>query len=222
MNIAILGAHGQIAMLLHPMLAANQHHVRGLIRNPDHADQVQRAGAEPVICDVEKLGDISACVGQADLVIFAAGAGPGSGEARKFSVDRDGAIKLMEACKKNSIQRYIMISAMRTDEPRGNEVFQAYLQAKAQADEALRKSGLAYTIIKPGRLTDKLPTGHVALEPSLPPGEISRADVAGVLAEIVDLPQSAGHEWDLTTGESALEMAVRRAAGIEPAGKFEP
>lgn len=222
MNIVILGAHGNIAMLLHPMLAANEHHVRGLIRNPDHADEVHRAGAEPVICDVEKHDDISSCVGKADLVIFAAGAGPGSGEARKWTVDRDGAIKLMEACKKNGIQRYVMISAMRADEPRGNEVFQTYLQAKAQADKALRSSGLAYTILRPGRLTDTLSTGRVALEPTLPPGEVSRADVAGVISEIVELPQTTGCEWDLTSGNISLEMAVRRAAGMESASDFEP
>lgn len=222
MNIVILGAHGNIAMLLHPMLVANEHHVRGLIRNPDHVDEVRRAGAEPVVCDVEKHEDISSHVGQAELAIFAAGAGPGSGEARKWTVDRDGAVKLMDACKKNGIQRYIMISAMRTDEPRGNELFQTYLRAKAQADEALRKSGLAYTILKPGRLTDNLPTGYVALDASLPSGEISRADVAGVLSEIVELPQTIGFEWDLTSGNTLLEMAVRRAAGINSASEFEP
>ncbi len=211
MKIAILGAHGQIAMLLHPILRSNGHEVIGLIRNPEHADEVQSAGARPVICDVETQDDISEAVGKVDALVFAAGAGPGSGADRKWTVDRDGAIKLMDAAKKNGIRRYVMIGAMKVEEPRGNEVFQVYQKAKSEADKALRESGLDWTIIRPGRLTDDLPKGRIALGPDLESGEIPRADVAAVVAEILDMPETAGYQWDLTSGDSQIDVAIRQA-----------
>lgn len=214
MKITIAGAHGQIAMLLHPILRRKGHKVRGIIRKEEQAGDLREAGAEPVVCDIEEQDDISEAVGQADAVLFAAGAGPGSGAERKFTVDRDGAIKLIEAAKKNGINRYVMISAMGLDEPRGNAVFQAYQKAKAEADEALRNSGLDYTIIKPGRLTDEPGTGHVALAPELPRAEISRQDVAEVLALVLETPETSGHTFDLTTGETSISEAVETALNI--------
>ncbi|MDG5765862.1 SDR family oxidoreductase [Balneolales bacterium ANBcel1] len=206
------GGHGQIAMLLHSILKSNGHQVFGIIRNEEHADEVREAGAEPVICDIEKSDDISDAVGEVDAVVFAAGAGPGSGAARKWTVDRDGALKLIEAAKKNNIRRYVMISAMKVEEPRGNEVFQVYQKAKAEADKALRESGLDYTIIRPGRLIDDLPRGRVSLAPDLPGGEIPRADVAAVVAEVLESPESVGHQWDLVTGDMEIDKAIRNAA----------
>ncbi|MBP3193762.1 SDR family oxidoreductase [Natronogracilivirga saccharolytica] len=210
MKVAVLGAHGQIAMLLHPILRSNGNQITGLIRNPDHAAEVERAGAKPVVCDVEAEEDISPAVGDADAVIFAAGAGPGSGAERKWSVDRDGALKLIEAAKKKGIRRYVMISAMKAEEPRGNEVFQAYLEAKSQADKALRESGLDYTIIRPGRLTDDLPAGRVTLGPDLESGEIPRADVATVVAEVLENQGTIGHQWDVVSGDIPVENAIKR------------
>lgn len=211
MKISIVGGHGSIAMLLHPILKGKGHQIRGIIRKQEQADDLREAGAEPVVCDVEKHTDISGAVGDADAVLFAAGAGPGSGAERKWTVDRDGAIKLMEAAVKNGIDRYVMISAMGTDNPRGNEVFRAYLKAKEEADEALRNSGLAYTIIKPGRLTDEPGTGKVALAENLEKGEIPRADVAAVLAEILETPEAAGCQFDLVAGDTPVQKAVQQA-----------
>jgi nucleoside-diphosphate-sugar epimerase len=139
MKIVIAGGHGQIAMHLHPILKQNGHSVKGLIRKEEQADDLKDAGAEPVLVDIEKEDDISEAVGSADAVVFAAGAGPGSGKERKWTVDRDGAVKLIGAAKKNEISRYVMISAMGLDTPRGDEVFRVYQQAKAEADEALPK-----------------------------------------------------------------------------------
>jgi len=164
-----------------------------------------------VICDVESQEDIAEAVGRVDAVVFAAGAGPGSGAGRKWTVDRDGALKLIEAARKNDISRYVMISAMKVEEPRGNEVFQVYQKAKSEADKALRESGLDWTIIRPGRLTDNLPTGRVALGPDLEPGEIPRADVAAVVAEVLEMPETAGYQWDLTSGDTLVEAAIRQA-----------
>jgi len=208
MQIVIAGGHGQIAMLLHPLLKARGHQVRALVRNLDHADDVRRAGAEPVLCDLEAEGDVSGAVGKADAVVFAAGAGPGSGAARKLTMDRDGAIKLIDAARRNGIGRYVMISAMNAEEPRGDEVFQTYLRAKAEADEALRRSGLDYTIVRPGRLTNEPGSGRVCLAPRLPRGEISRADVAPVLACVLDAPATVGRQFDVTAGDQAIAEAV--------------
>lgn len=185
MKVVIAGGHGKIAMHLHPVLTSVGHEVTGLIRNPDYASALEAAGAKPVICDLEKEEDLSPFVGPADAVVFAAGAGPGSGADRKWTMDRDGALKLMEACRSNGIRRYVMISAMKAEAPRGNEVFQVYLKAKSEADAALRNSGLDYTIVRPGRLTDDSPTGKVALAEDLPRGEIPRADVASVVAACI-------------------------------------
>lgn len=214
MKITIVGGHGSIAMLLHPILKRKGHEVRGIIRKKEQADDLKAAGASPIICDIEEREDISDAVGNVDAVLFAAGAGPGSGADRKFTVDRDGAIKLIEAAKKNDISRYVIISAMGLDEPRGNAVFQAYQQAKAEADEALKKSGLDYTIIKPGRLTHEEGTGKVALAPELPRGEIPRQDVAEVLAEVLESAQTSGMELDLTTGETPISQAIENAVKI--------
>ncbi|MDI6402259.1 SDR family oxidoreductase [Balneolaceae bacterium ANBcel3] len=211
MKICVVGAHGQIAMLLHPLLKSNGHEVYGIIRNPDHAEDLRRAGAVPVICDIEKEKDISAAVGNVDAVVFAAGAGPGSGADRKWTVDRDGALKLIEASKKNGITRYIMVSAMNPETPRGNDVFQVYLKAKAEADQALRESGLEYTILRPGRLLNDVSCGRISLDESLEPGEICRVDVAGVIAEVLDTPASAGCQWDLVRGDIPIETAVQKA-----------
>lgn len=208
MKITIVGGHGDIAMLMHPILKRKGHQVRGIIRDEDQAEDLENVGATPVLCDIEKEDDISEAVGQVDAVLFAAGAGPGSGADRKFTVDRDGAIKLIDAAKNNNISRYVMISAMGLDTPRGNAVFQAYQNAKAEADEALRKSGLDYTIIKPGKLTDEEGTGRVALAPDLPRGKISRQDVAEVLAEVIENPRTAGLELALTEGETPVQQAV--------------
>lgn len=205
MKITVAGAHGKIAMLLHPKLIERGHKVRGIIRKEEQAEDLQKLGVEPVVADIEKKEDISDAVGMADAVLFAAGAGPGSGAARKWTVDRDGAIKLMKACHKNGIDRYVIISAMGLDKPRGSEMFQVYQKAKAEADKALRNSGLDYTIVKPGRLTDEPGTGKVFIGKNLERGEIPREDVASVLAEVFDSSDSIGMEFDLVQGENPID-----------------
>lgn len=208
MKITVVGAHGSIAMLLHPKLIENGHSVRGIIRKEEQAQDLKEIGVEPVVADIEQLDDISDAVGDVDAVLFAAGAGPGSGAARKWTVDRDGAIKLIDACINNGIDRYVIISAMGLDEPRGNEVFQVYQTAKAEADEALRNSRLKYTIVKPGRLTDELGTGNVSVGKNLDRGEIPREDVAAVLAEVFETPETAGFQFDLVSGEKSIQKAI--------------
>jgi len=204
MNITIVGAHGSIAQLLHPKLIENGHSVRGIIRKKEQAETLEKMGVEPVVSDIEAETDISDSVGDVDAVVFAAGAGPGSGKERKYTVDRDGAIKLMRACQKNGIQRYIMISVMGLDKPRGNDVFQVYQKAKAEADEALINSGLNYTIIKPGRLTDDKGTGWVKIG-NLEGGEIPREDVASVIAESLENDSAFRKAFDLLSGQQTYQ-----------------
>lgn len=212
MNITIVGGHGSISMLLHQILIKKGHTVRGIIRKGEQADNLRKAGAEPVLCDIEKEDEISDAVGSADAVVFAAGAGPGSGAERKWTVDRDGALKLIKAAGTNGISRYVMISAMGLEQPRGDEVFRTYQRAKAEADEALRNSGLDYTIIKPGRLTDEKGTGLVTLASNLERGEIPRMDVAAVIAEVLESPATAGRTFDLISGDTPIPEAVEKVA----------
>jgi len=207
MKITIAGAHGKIARLLHPKLIDRGYEVRGLIRKEEQKSDLEEMGVEPVVCDIEKELDISDAVGDVDAVVFAAGAGPGSGKERKWSVDRDGAIKLMRACANKEIRRYILISAMGLEDSRGDEVFQVYQKAKKEADEALLNSGLNYTIIKPGRLTDDDGTGKINAG-KLESGEISREDVAEVIAESLENKHTYYKVFDVLKGETPVSEAL--------------
>jgi uncharacterized protein YbjT (DUF2867 family) len=209
MKITIAGANGQIAKLLHPKLINAGHEVRGIIRKEEQAHPLKKLGVVPVVADMEAEDDLSEAVGNADAVLFAAGAGPGSGADRKWSVDRDGAIKLIEACKASGIRRYVMISAMGLETPRGSEVFQVYQKAKLQADNALKESGLDYTIVKPGRLTNDSPKERIRGGRNLDSGEIPRADVASVLAAVLSDHLASGLEFDLVSGEQKISEALQ-------------
>lgn len=210
MLVVVAGGHGQIARLLYPELSARGHESRGLIRNPEHGDDLRAQGAEPVVCDMESETDLSPFVAGAGAVVFAAGAGPGSGPERKQTVDLGAAIKLIRACQAAGVGRYLMISAMGAADPTaGPESMHPYLKAKAGADEALRESGLAHTIVRPGRLTDEPATGRVRVGERLERGEITRADTARVLAACLDIEQSVGRTFDVLNGETPVEDALR-------------
>ena len=212
MRVVVAGGHGKIAMLLHPLLVERGDTVRALIRNPDHADEVRAAGAEPIYCDLEAEADIASAVGPAEAVVFAAGAGPGSGAERKRTMDRDGAVKLIAAAEANDIARYLMISAMGAGSPpaEGGEVFGEYLRAKAEADRAVAASGLDFTIVRPGGLTDDRPNGSVALAESVERGEIPRADVAAVLVACLAADNTIGKTFEAVSGDTPVDEAVAR------------
>jgi uncharacterized protein YbjT (DUF2867 family) len=187
MRVAIAGAHGQIAMQLIPLLLAGDAEVIGLIRNPDQADEIRAAGAEPVLCDLETadVESIAAAVAGADAVVFAAGAGAGSGAERKLTMDRDGAIKLLDATAATAAH-YAMVSAVGAEAaPAGDDVFSVYLRAKADADAAVMATDRAWTIVRPGGLTDEPGTGRVRIDSAPFRGRVPRADVAAVLARVV-------------------------------------
>jgi len=206
MDVVVAGGHGQVGIRLLRLLAAGGHRARGLIRNPDHADDLTAVGAEPVVCDMEALDDLSGCCAGADAVVFAAGAGPGSGPERKRTVDYGAAVKLMEA----GVSRYVMVSAIGAGRPDDwSEEMRPYYEAKAGADERLMESGLDYTIVRPGGLTDDPGTGRVRVGTNLDYGNIPRDDVAAVLLAVLETPGTVGKTFELVSGDTPVDEALR-------------
>jgi uncharacterized protein YbjT (DUF2867 family) len=210
MIVAIAGGHGKVGLRLGRILAERGDRVLGLIRNPDNADDLRAAGVEPVVCDLEgDADDLPEAIDGADAVVFAAGAGPGSGAERKQTMDYGGAVKLIDAACADGIDRYAMVSSMGADRPPpGDGVFEVYLQAKAKADQELQASGLDWTIVRPGGLTDDTGTGRVEAAPTVERGEIPRDDVAAVLAAVLDHPNTIHKTFGLVSGETLIEEAI--------------
>src|SRR3954451_11088915 len=181
MEVLVAGGHGQIAQRLLRLLAEAGDRGRGLIRNPDHAADLEAIGAEPVLCDLE-ADDPRQHVGSAQAIVFAAGAGPGSGAERKRTVDYGGAVKMIDAARELGVARFVIVSSMGTaDVEHAAEARRPYLQAKRDADDALMASGLDWTIARPGRLTDAPGIGTVDAARALGRrGEITRDDTAAV------------------------------------------
>jgi uncharacterized protein YbjT (DUF2867 family) len=212
MDVAIAGGHGQVALRLERLLAAGGHRARGIIRNPDHAADLSAAGAEPVVLDLElaAVDDVAEAIAGADAVVFAAGAGPGSGPARKQTVDLGAATLLIDACRAAGVERYVMVSSIGAHAPEeASGSMGPYLQAKAGADEALRASGLAWTIVRPGSLTDDPGTGRVRVTEELGNrGAVPRDDVAAVLlATLVDRA-AVGRTFELFAGDTPVAEAL--------------
>lgn len=211
MDVAIAGGHGQIALHLERQLADAGHRVRALIRDPAHDADVREAGAEPVLCDLEAGdADLAGAIDGADAVVFAAGAGPGSGPERKRTVDYGAAAKLIDACRSAGVSRYVMVSSIGAHDPAGGpESMRPYLQAKADADEALAGSGLDWTIVRPGSLTNSPGTSAVRItEDMAVRGEVPREDVARVLAAALGNPRSIGKTFVVVGGETLVDQAI--------------
>ena len=211
MLVAIAGAHGKIARRLTGLLVAEGDSVIGLIRNPDHATDVSRDGASPSVCDLEHatVGEIASGIAGADAAVFAAGAGPGSGAARKLTMDRDGAIKLLQAAIKAGVQRYAIISSVGAENPPdGDDVFSVYLRAKAGADEKARDSDRDWTIIRPGRLTDAPGTGRVRIDSAPFRGQIPRDDVAAVVVRLLHDPRAVRRILYVNGGDESIGQAL--------------
>jgi uncharacterized protein YbjT (DUF2867 family) len=209
--VTIAGGHGKVARRLTRLLAARGWRVRGLIRDPAHADDLRADGAEPVICDLESAGvdEIAQTIRPAHAVVFAAGAGPGSGPERKLTLDRDGAIKTIEATRALGIERYVMISSLGAeDPPEGDDVFSVYLRAKAEADRALIASGLAWTIVRPGHLTNDAGDRLVRIDDLPLRGSVSRDDVAETLAAVLAEPRSELRTLYVIDGEEPVEWQL--------------
>jgi uncharacterized protein YbjT (DUF2867 family) len=212
MQVAIAGGHGQIALRLTRLLHERGDEVRALIRNPEHEEDVRAAGGEAVVCDLEAAGleQVTEAIGAAESVVFAAGAGPGSGSARKDTMDYGGAAKLIAAARERGIRRYLMVSAMGADPGApGDDTYAAYRRAKGRADAELAASGLDYTIVRPGRLTDTPGTGLVRVGERVGRGEVSRDDVAAVLLACLRADSTIGKTFQLVSGDVPIDEALR-------------
>jgi len=211
MRVVIAGGHGKIALLLEKVLAERGDQPVGIVRNPDHVDDVEATGAEAVVLDLEKadVAELADVVKGADAVVFAAGGGPNSGAARKETVDKGAAVLLADAAEQAGVRRYLMISSMGTDraDPDSDDVFQVYLRAKKAADEDLMARDLDWTIVRPGRLTDEPASGRVQVG-TLDRGSIPRADVAHVLATALVTDATIRKSFDLLAGHQTVEAAL--------------
>lgn len=213
MRVVIAGGHGKIAKLLERELAGRGDTAVGLIRNTDHAAALRAAGAHPIVCDLEH-SDVDTVAGHltdADAVVFAAGAGPGSGTDRKDTVDRAAAVLLADAAQAAGVRRYLLVSSMGVDTPPTagtDEVWAAYLRAKKAAEDDVTGRDLDVTVLRPGRLTDDEPTGRVELAHHVTPGAVTRTDVARVLLALLYAPATAGLTLELVGGETPIADAI--------------
>lgn len=212
MKVVIAGGHGQIALTLQRLLAEAGHQPVGLIRRPEQGADLTAVGGTPLVLDLEQT-DAARLAGHltgADAVVFAAGGGPNSGAARKLTVDRDGAILLADAAEIAGVRRYLMISALATDDydPDSEDVFQVYLRAKSEADADLRARDLDWTIVRPGGLTNDPPTGLVRAAPSTGQGTIPRSDVAAVLAALLESGAGSRAQFELVSGDTPIAEAL--------------
>jgi uncharacterized protein YbjT (DUF2867 family) len=210
MDVVVAGGHGKVALRLLRLLAARGDRARGLIRNPAHAADLESAGAEPVMCDLEREEDVAPFVEEADAVVFAAGAGPGSGPERKRTMDLGGAVKLIDAARANGIARYVMVSSIGAGSPdRASGAMRPYIEAKTEADERLAESGLDHTIVRPGRLTDDPGTGRIRAGVEIGRGEVTRDDVAATLLAVLDADNTIEKTFELLQGDTPIDEAVR-------------
>lgn len=216
MRVVIAGAHGQIARHLARRLVADGHQAVGLIRDADQVADLESDGTEPVVIDLEaaETSELAESLSGADALVFAAGAGPGSGAPRKETVDYGAAVRCLTATQLADVPRYVMVSAMGTDDPpQDDEVFSVYLRAKARADQAVMDSDRDWTIVRPGRLTNDPATGHVQLARHVERGEVPRDDVAAVLATVLAEPATAGHVFEVVGGDTPVDEAVAALTG---------
>lgn len=215
MKVLVAGAHGKTARRLVRMLVEDGHTVRGLVRKEEQTDDVEADGAEPVLVDLEAEeveGGIGRAVEGCDAIVFVAGAGPGSGAARKETMDYGGAAKLIEAAEERGVRRYLMLSSMGAGDPEGGpEAMRPYLRAKARADERLKSSGLDYTIIRPGSLTEDDGTDNIeAAEQLGRRGEIPREDVASTFAVALESENTYHKTFEILAGDTPIREALAR------------
>ncbi|MFB7113007.1 SDR family oxidoreductase [Streptomyces sp. NPDC056190] len=217
MRIVIAGGHGQIALRLERLLAARGDEVAGIVRRAEQSEDLRAVGAEPVVLDLESASveEVAQLLRGADATVFAAGAGPGSGAARKDTVDKGAAVLFADAAVRAGVRRHLVVSSMGADAAhKGDEVFDVYLRAKGEADDHVRRQeALDWTILRPGSLTNDAGTGQVRLEAHTGRGMIPRDDVAAVLAELVETPATAGLTLELVSGSAPVSVAVKSVAG---------
>lgn len=213
-RVAVVGGHGKVALHLARELSARGDHVSSLIRNPDHATDVEEAGGTPLLADVESMSveDLCEVLAGHDAVVWSAGAGGGD-PARTYAVDRDAAIRAMDAAARAGVRRFVMVSWFGSGPDHGvpeDEPFFAYADAKAAADAHLRGSDLDWTVLGPSRLTTEPATGRIETGAGVAGGQVSREDVAKVVAAVLRDDSTIGRTIDFNNGDTPIEDAVRR------------
>lgn len=221
-RILIIGGHGRVAIRLSPRLVDAGHAVTALFRNAAHREAVAGTGATPRVFDIERADTAAIAdvlVGH-DAVVWSAGAGGGD-PARTDAVDRDAAIRSIDAAAAAGVRRYVMVSYLGAGRDHGvapEDGFFAYAQAKAAADAHLRASALDWTILGPGLLTDDAGSGCIA-------GSVghdtrsatARDNVAQVAFEVLAMPDTIGRTIDFVDGDipirALLEATVQADAG---------
>jgi uncharacterized protein YbjT (DUF2867 family) len=212
MRIGVVGGHGKIALKLTRLLIERGDQVVSVVRNPEHAEELASLGAAPQVLDVEQAEaeDLGAAIRGCDAVVFAAGAGPGSGPERKETMDYGGAAKLIEAARAEGIPHYVMVSSRGANPEAEGDGFGVYLRAKGRADRDLQLSGVPYSIIRPGALTDDPGTGSVDLGETAKGDAVPREDVAAVISEILAQGQPLNLTLELYEGGTPIAEAVHR------------
>lgn len=212
-DVVIFGGHGKVAMRLARLLAQRGDAVTSVFRNLEHEDEVAATGATPVVLDLEHADatHIEEVVAGKDAVVWSAGAGGGN-PSRTYAVDRDAAIRSVVATAKAGTMRYVMVSYKGAGPDHGvpeDNPFHAYAEAKAAADEHLRGSGLEWTILGPGRLTDDPGTGRIDAGPDATRDDVPREDVAAVVAAVLDDPGTVHRTIDFVSGDVPIAEALR-------------
>lgn len=213
-RVAIVGAHGKVAQQLMRVLYDRGDDFVGVVRNDEHAEDVYRLGGEGVLVDIESADAdaLAAAFEGCDAVVFTAGAGGGSGVERKRTVDYAGSVKSADGAAQAGVRRFVQVSAWGVDSPVADDAapdWRAYVEAKRDADAYLRGTGLDWTILRPGGLTFEDGTGLVTLGESVERGSIPREDVARLIAVCLDEPGTIGRVWEVVSGDTPLEEAVR-------------
>lgn len=218
-RIAILGGHGKVALHLARLLTDEGHDVDSLFRNPEHRDEVARTGAVPVVADLEQLDtdDLKALLAGHDAVVWSAGAGGGNA-ARTVAVDKDAAIRSIDAAVAARVRRYVMISYFGSRPKHGfppDHVMYTYAEAKAAADDYLRRSPLNWTILGPSALTADEPTGLIDVGDDHVSATVPRQDVASVAAAVLEMPETTGCFIPFNIGSVPIRDALAAFAGAK-------
>lgn len=214
-RITVIGGHGKVALHLGRILTDTGHQVSSVIRNPDHAGDVSDTGATPVVADVETLdvAQLAELLDGAEAVVFSAGAGGGSPE-RTYAVDRDAAIRVTDAARQAGVRRFLMVSYFGAGPDHGvpeDVPFFHYAEAKAAADAHLRATDLDWTVLGPSSLTLEPASGRIELGPAADKGQVSRENVALVIAASLADPSTIGKTIEFNDGDTPITEALASA-----------
>lgn len=212
-RIVIVGGHGKVALLLSPILVEPGNEVTSIFRNPDHSEEVAVTGAVPVVADIEQLDTaaLADLLAGHDAVVFSAGAGGGN-PARTYAVDRDAAIRTIDAAVQAGVRRFVMVSYFGAGPDHGvpeDDPFYPYAQAKAAADAHLRATDLDWTVLGPSRLTDEPATGRIVVGPDTDKGQVSRANVAQVIAACLADAATIRRTIEFNDGHTPIAAALQ-------------